>query len=258
MSLVPYVHLDVSLAGVGVDTAVTLPADTIHHLTRVLRLSPGSPVEVADGTGWQARARYADGAVRLDADAVHLPPPSPPVVVAQALAKGRKLDEVVRQLTELGVDAFVGLRTARSVVGLDAERQARVTGRWRQVAWSASEQARRPTRPVVADPIDVDALASWRGDRDAAMGDAPGGDAPALVLVAHPGARPLPAVLAEHPRPARVTIAIGPEGGFDDDEVARLDAAGAVGVGLGPAVLRTEHAAAAAVAATAALLGRWG
>jgi 16S rRNA (uracil1498-N3)-methyltransferase len=258
MSLVPYVHLDVPLADLTEGAAVTLPPDAIHHLTRVLRLAPGAPLQVADGVGWQAAARFADGAVTLRGAAIHVPAPRPSLVVAQALAKGRKLDEVVRQVTELGADGFVALRTARSVVSLDAARQAKVTGRWRQVAWSASEQARRPTRPFIAGPVAVDDLPHWSVEGPHVTSPDGVGSDPALLLVAHPGGRPLPDVLADHPLPGGVTVAIGPEGGFDDDEVARLESAGAVGVGLGPSVLRTEHAAAAAVAACAALLGRWG
>jgi 16S rRNA (uracil1498-N3)-methyltransferase len=248
VSLRPYVHLDVSLAGRVPGETLALPVDAVHHLTRVLRLASGAPLDVADGAGWHAPARVGDGGVELRAAPTLQPLATPRLVVAQALAKGRKLDEVVRQVTELGADGFVALRTARSVVGPDAAKQAKVNGRWEQIAWSASEQSRRARRPRIDGPIPVHGL--LERPADVAADDQ-------LVLIAHPGARPLPDVLAERSAPALVTIAIGPEGGFDDAEVAGLEAGGARTVGLGPGVLRTEHAAAAAVAACAALLGRW-
>jgi len=79
------------------------------------------------------------------------------------------------------------------------------------------------------------------------------------VLVTHPipGAPSLPRVLAQLGDVAEVTIAVGPEGGWSEPEVERLVADGALLAGLGASVLRTEHAAPAALAVCAAALGRW-
>jgi 16S rRNA (uracil1498-N3)-methyltransferase len=73
-----------------------------------------------------------------------------------------------------------------------------------------------------------------------------------------PGAAPLPELVAPSWRGRdAVTVTVGPEGGFTAEEVAGLVAAGAHAVGLGPTVLRTEHAGGAALAVLGALLGRW-
>ena len=246
MGLVPYVHLDASLDGAADGDHVALSAADDHHLRRVLRLTPGSPVEVADGGGGSASGVLADGAVEVTAVHPPLPPRTPRLTVLQALPKARKFDEVVRQVTELGADAIVPVAAARSVTQLDGARATKAVERWRAVARAAGEQSRSPHRPVIGE---VTALADLL-DRDEV--------ADARIVIAHPGGPPLPEVGIEVARGAHhLAIAVGPEGGWTDAEVARLVAGGAVLAGLGPTVLRTEHAAAAAIAVLAALTGRW-
>lgn len=242
VSLTPFVHLDVDLdvgaAGERIDLS---PADR-HHLTTVLRLGSGAPVEVADGRGASAPAVLVDGAIELAGPVSRLPRPRPQLVLAQALPKGRKLDEVLRQACELGVDEVRVLDTARSVVRLDTGKLDRVRRRWEAVVRSACEQARRPHRPEVTGPLPLQRLG--RDDE--------------VLLVAHPGAPGLPTVAEALTAAERLVLAVGPEGGFTDEEVADAVAAGALAVGLGPSVLRTEHAGAAGLAVLAAGNGRWG
>jgi 16S rRNA (uracil1498-N3)-methyltransferase len=239
----PYVHLDAPLdddAEVG--DRVPLAGDDEHHLRRVLRTALGAPLEVADGCGGTAQAVLGDGVIELTGPVTRVPPPHPTIEVAQALPKGRKLDEVVRQVTELGADAIVPVAAARSVTAVTGDKATKATARWTAVARAACSQARRPHRPSVATPVDVDGLL----ERCVA----------ASLLVAVPGApRGLQDAVERHA--SHLVVAIGPEGGWTDEEVDRLVGAGAAAVGLGPHVLRTEHAAAAAVAVLAAATGRW-
>jgi 16S rRNA (uracil1498-N3)-methyltransferase len=247
MSATPFVHVAADLAVAGRGDAVPLGADEVHHLTRVLRLRPGAEVALADGRGRQAVGVLDVGTVVLTAAPVATPRPRPELVLAQALPKGRKLDEVARLATELGVDRIVPVAAARSVVTLTGERAERATDRWRAVVRAAAEQARRPFLPHVTMPIDL-----------AALPDAADLAEDGRLLVAAPGATPLPDLLVPSWRAARrVTVAIGPEGGFTAAELATLIATGAQPAGLGPTVLRTEHAGGAALAVLAALLGRW-
>lgn len=242
MSLTPYVHLDASLADAGPDAQRPLSAEERHHLQRVLRLQGGAAIEVADGVGWQAPARITAAGVTLRAAAVHTPASKPALVLAQALPKGRKLDEVLRQATELGVDEVRLLTTERAVPRLTGERAERSRARWLAVVRAASEQARRPWRPKVSGPLALDHLA---GDDE-------------LLLVAHPQAPGLPTVVDALAGAPTLTLAIGPEGGFTDGEVAAAVAGGALAVSLGGSVLRTEHAGSAGMAVLSAAVGRWG
>jgi 16S rRNA (uracil1498-N3)-methyltransferase len=244
VSLVPYLHLGVTLAGGQAGDRLALEPAARHHLTRVLRLRDGADVEVSDGRGGHAAARLTDGEVVLTAGAVVTPPPRPSLTVAQALPKGRKLDEVVRQVTELGADRIVPVAAARSVTRLAGDRADRAVERWAAVARAAAEQARRPWLPEIAPATDAGAL----------VGSLPTGS---RVLVAHVGGElALPDAVAGCDA-AHLAVAVGPEGGWSEEEVEAFVADGAVPVGLGPAVLRTEHAAAAALAVLGALAGRW-
>lgn len=246
MSLVPFVQLEASLASARAGDEVPLSSDELHHLATVLRLGPGASIEVADGHGRSADAGFTGGGVALRGEPVERVRSRPAIEVAQALPKGRKLDEVVRQLTELDVDAVVPVATERSIVRLDGSKAHRAVERWRAVARAACEQSRRSDLPTIAPVASVDDLVELTCDEGTA------------VLVAHPGG----AALAEHldacRRAARVVVVVGPEGGLTDGELAVLTGAGARTLGLGPTTLRTEHAAAAATAALVCALGRWG
>jgi 16S rRNA (uracil1498-N3)-methyltransferase len=157
---------------------------------------------------------------------------------------------VVRTCVELGLDRLTPVAGARSVTRLQGARATKAVARWRAVARSASEQSRRLHRPEVEDVTatrDLDVGGAW--------------------LLAHPGGDVgLPAALerwvgspeSAPSTPETITLAVGPEGGWSSDEVRWLVEAGAQPVHLGPSVLRTEHAAGAALAVIAAWTGRWG
>lgn len=234
----PFVHVDVRLDGVTAGASVALPDDAVHHLRGVLRLEPGDPVVLTDGAGATLAARLERDVAVATADVRRRPARRPAIHVLQAIPKGRRLDDVVRTCTELGVDRITPVRAERSVPRLHGGRATKAVGRWQAVARAAAEQARNPWRPRVDAPATLGRL------------DLAG----ASVLVAHVGAGGLRSALAALPRHApRVACAIGPEGGWTDDELAALDGRT---VGLGPTVLRTEHAAAALVAVVAHHLGR--
>ena len=140
--------------------------------------------------------------------------PSPEVTVAFAVVKGQRPEWAVQKLTEIGVDRIVPLLTARSVVRWPVGGASGHLGRLRRVAREAAMQSRRTWLPEISDVADFATVAAQEG---AALAH-PEGDAPSL---AHP------------------TVLIGPEGGWDDAELA----AGLPRVTLGAHVLRTETAA---------------
>ena len=200
------------------------PADA-HHLGRVLRVRPGEPVGVSDGGGqWRPCAVTA-----VDGRGVHLEPlgavatePAgrPAVTVGFSLVKGDRPELVVQKLTELGVDRIVPVAARRSVVVWDPERGARKLARLRQVAREAAMQSRRPWLPEVTDTTTVAAAAATLG---------------AAAALCHQGGVARPSLR----RPALLT---GPEGGWDEEELAT----GLPLVDLGPTTLRAETAAIAA------------
>lgn len=221
---------------------IAAPADVVHHLSRVLRLRDGAAVVVADGAGTMAAGRVVDGTIELTEDPFEVPAPTPRIHVWQALGKGRKHDEVVRVLTELGVDAVTAVTSDRTVVDL-AGKAERARARWRAVASAACEQARRPHLPQLRGPCPVADLVADLDGRP--------------CLVAHVGRAGDPLAAAQAASAAeQVALAVGPEGGWTDEEVAAFVAAGATVVGLGPTVLRTEHAATVLASVVLAASGR--
>jgi 16S rRNA (uracil1498-N3)-methyltransferase len=177
------------------------------------------------------------------------PAPSPPVVVHQGLAKGDKVDGVIRHLVEMGVDGIVVFEAGRSVARWDGARQAAAARRWATIAREAAKQSHRAWLPTVSGPLSVSEAAA------AAVG---------LGLVAHPAAeRRLGDVLAHGSQPTAgapesVWVVVGPEGGLSADEVATFAAAGALPVSLGPQILRTETASVVAAALVLHHFGRLG
>ena len=248
MTSPPRVVLDERLDAVGAGAVVALPPDAAHHVRRVLRLGPGEAVELCDGAGRTAVGRLAGADVMLTSDPVAVPRPAPALALVQAVARGRRADDAVRTACELGVDLIVPVVADRTQGRPDATARDALSGRWRAVAGAALAQSRGAWMAEVAPVRTVAELAAappWDG----------------LRLVAVPGAEPLPDVLARRAggaaTEASVGVAVGPEGGWTTEEVVVLETAGWTAVGLGPTVLRTEHAGPAALAVLAAAAGRW-
>jgi 16S rRNA (uracil1498-N3)-methyltransferase len=258
VSLEPHVLVPGPLAGEMVGTVVPLAATTVHHLRRVLRRADGSALTSTDGIGASAAAELvADGACLVAAPRV-VPGSLPRLVLAQSLAKGRRADDAVRTACELGVDRIVPVIAERTQ-GRPDDRTAMVAvERWQALAVSALEQSRGVHLARVESVRDTAGLADGASGADAAVRGAP---ERVVRLVTVPGAEPLPDVLrsalAPHVPLEELWVAVGPEGGWSASEVDLLVGAGWVAVGLGPTVLRTEHAGPVAVAVAAALCGRW-
>jgi 16S rRNA (uracil1498-N3)-methyltransferase len=193
-----------------------------HHLATVLRALPGDAVCLFNGDGAEYPAVVTDvhkKAVVLDVAQRHTANRELTfrLEVAAPVPKGYRGDFLVEKLTELGATRFVPLRTRRSVVHPRVERLERAV-------IEASKQCGRNVLMQIGPPVDWDAYR-----RDTAL--------PTLRLIAHPSGSTLP----ESGRD--VAIAVGPEGGFTDEEIDAARDAGWQPVGLGPRVLRVETAA---------------
>src|SRR5690625_5068072 len=147
-------HVFVQPNDVAGDQAV-IRTDDAHHLGRVRRLTAGAPVSVADGHGtvWQGHVRHVGDELTVGlAERTWVPPPRPALTVVHALPKGRKLDEVVQRLSEVGADRLVPVTSARSEVRLDPARSHKAKRRWDAVGLAAAKQSRR-ARPMMIDPV---------------------------------------------------------------------------------------------------------
>src|ERR1700722_19981059 len=214
---------------------MTLDGPEGHHAAAVRRLRPGERADVSDGAGTLAECvvtAVGKDSVTLDVRALHaVPAPRPRLTVAQALAKGDRGELAVELMTEVGVDGVIPWAAARSITKWQAERGAKALAKWRATAREAAKQSRRAWLPEVTDLASTATLAK----RVPA--------AYAIVLEAD-----APAKLHELPLPqaGEVLLLVGPEGGISPAERAILRDAGAVEARLGPTVLRTSTAGAAA------------
>ncbi len=216
----------------GLDDRCEMTGADGHHLQRVRRLARGEMVTAADGSGaWRSYEviEVATGRLTLEArgDVQFSCEPRVAVSLAVALTKGG-LDEIVAAVTELGVGRVTPVRTARAVVRWDEGRARHAVARLRSVARASAMQSRRARIPVVDEVVALSAVVDRSG----------------LVVAARDGVS-----ASELPRPDDEdgwTVLVGPEGGLSPDELAALESAPRLR--LGPHVLRTSTAPAAAVA----------
>jgi 16S rRNA (uracil1498-N3)-methyltransferase len=248
-SIVPVAGPPVFLVAPGDLTgrALTLTGPEGHHAAVVRRLRTGERADLSDGAGTLAEGvvtGVGKDSVTLDIHAVHVAPPAQPrVVVAQALPKGDRGELAVELMTEVGVDAIIPWAAARSITKWQAERGAKALGKWRATAREAAKQSRRAWLPEVTELADTAALTV----RVASA-------AIAIVLEADAPVR-LPALPL--PGAGDILLLVGPEGGISPAERAILRDAGATEARLGPTVLRTSTAGAAAATILLTRVERW-
>lgn len=217
---------------------VEIDREEARHAFGARRLGAGDLVTLFDGRGTIAHARLlGERSRRGDAlvevvDLTHAPPLQPEVTVAFAVPKGDRLSTLLDLATQSGVSRLMPVVCARSVV--DTEKLER-SDRFQRIVLEATKVAKRAWAPeLMAGGSLWDVV-----DRECARG--------AAVAFAHTSnARPMRAWAETLPCDRPRTVCIGPEGGFDDQEIAEAEARGLPFVSLGPCVMRIEAAAIAA------------
>jgi 16S rRNA (uracil1498-N3)-methyltransferase len=233
---------------------LTAPGQTVvlsgpegRHAAAVRRLRAGERADLSDGTGTLASGVVAsvgqDSVAVTVRSVLAVPAPSPRITVVQALAKGDRGELAVEMMTEVGVDAVVAWAADRSVVRWEGSRGERSLLKWASVAREAAKQSRRAWIPTVSGP------ASLPGVTRAVS-------AAACAVVLEAGA-PVPLSRLALPVDGEIVLVVGPEGGISPRERSALAVAGAIEARLGPTVLRTSTAGAAAAAVLLSRSGRW-
>jgi len=225
-------------------TTIALPQPVAHHAAHVLRLRDGDGVVLFNGRGGEFRATlrgfgrdagaHIDGFDAIEREALLA------ATLVQAWVAADKLDWIVGRAVELGAAAIVLAPAERCVVRIDGERRSRRLAHLRQLARSACEQCGRNLIPAVEACDDlVSAL-----DRAAS-----------LRTVLLPGDAPSLARRLRTSAASDLALLVGPEGGFSRDELRLAKARDWQPATLGPRVLRTETAGAAALAVVQAVAG---
>jgi 16S rRNA (uracil1498-N3)-methyltransferase len=224
-----------------------LPRDAAQHALRVLRLKTGDLVTLFNGDGRQYPSRLVAAdprAARIHVEAAEAPAHESPlrITLIQSLARGEKMDWVIQKATELGATGILPVTSERSEVRLDGARSERRLDHWRAIAIAACEQCGRNVLPEISAPNSLEACLAAH----------PQAGAEARWML-HPGGtarlRNIGSAAAD------VMLAVGPEGGFSDNDLAALRQAGFDALALGPRILRTETAGLAAMAALQAVQG---
>jgi 16S rRNA (uracil1498-N3)-methyltransferase len=220
--------------------AITLPDEESQHLTRVLRLRAGAAIRVFDGRGQEFDA-IVEKAGKSDA-IVNVGAPRPPaaveprvaVTLAQAVLKGDKMDDVVRDAVMMGVAAIQPIVTARTEVALSTVQRGHRRERWQRIAVSSAKQCGRAVVPEIHEPI---ALQCHPGN----------------LMFVEPSAFANVASLADVAARREVAVIVGPEGGWTPEEIARASEVCTL-VTLRTPTLRAD---AMALVALASLFATW-
>ncbi len=214
------------------DGRVVLPVSEVRHLTTVLRMGPGDEVELFDGAGRTFRAHLetvgtGSAIAKIDEEYPRCRGESPlDIELIQAIPSGNQMDGIVRKTTEIGVGRIRPVTSLRCQMTRSTSSRVR---RWQRIAGEAAKQCRRSVVPeiyqmedareVLARPL---SSAGW---------------------ILDPGGSPLGELVGlRFPPAGRISLAVGPEGGWDPGEIAVGREAGFKPVSLGDRVLRVETA----------------
>ena len=224
------------------DGTVSITGPLARHLQGSLRVRPGETVWLGESGGprYQIRITATDrDCLTGDILSESAPPPrnAPRLTVGLALINRDRMEWAIQKATELGIARLVPLITARTVVRLKAGRAHQLITRWQSIALEAAQQSMRWDVPIMTEPVPFD---DWCAS--------PGLDARRWILWEAPGRTLLRDRLRGQLRPDSVTLAIGPEGGFDASEVELAERHGFEVVSLGDRILRAESAVLAALA----------
>ncbi len=224
---------------------VTLAGDQAHHARNVLRLKAGDTVELFDGAGVTARGvidtvSRAETVVTVENCNQALARPEPVVELAFAVPKGKRLDWLLEKATELGAAVLQPVIFDRSVAG-GAELSAGKRDRWLAHCIAAAKQCRTDFLPEIREPVSLETFLAGRASAIGLVGDV------------DPAAPTLAGALAAWQGGQGISLVIGPEGDFTQDEWQMIMNAGVRGVRLGHTVLRVETAAIALLAGVVAV-----
>ena len=210
-------------------------ADALH-IAKALRMRPGEALTLCDGKGTDFEGVLEtvtdrQVTVRITVSRPSQAEPTLAVTLYQGLPKGDKMDWIVQKAVELGVTAVVPVATRRSVARLEGKADKKQE-RWQRIAAEAAGQCGRGILPAVERPL------SWNQALSRLSGE------PALVFY-EGGGRPLRELVT--PSTRRLSVFVGPEGGFDPEEIDAIRRQGGGVATLGPRILRCETAPLAAL-----------
>ncbi len=229
-------------------TSVSFPAETARQIRQVLRLEAGAQVTVLDGLGWE----YAVQLNRVDREGVEgsildrqasSGEPGILLNLCVSLSQREKFEWVLQKCTEVGAGRFTPVISRRSLIQ-DGEDASHKLPRWQKIVQEAAEQSGRGRIPALASPCTFRQV----------LAEIQASHTPGLILWERESQRSLAQALkmliSMHGGipPSELAVFIGPEGGYEEEEIRTAQSAGLLCASLGPRILRMETAAVVSVA----------
>ncbi len=219
------------------DGVVCVVGDDVNHMRNVLRMRPGEEVLVSCGDEWEYTCslwKYKGDSALLKVEDAQKPSKelASRLYLFQCLPKGDKMEWIIQKAVELGAFEVVPVSSRRCVVKLDEKRGMQKVTRWNAIAESAAKQSKRMIIPEVHEIMTFQDALKYAGRLDVKL----------LPYEREDGMDGTRNVFSSIRPGQSVGIFIGPEGGFDEEEVVAATAAGFLPVTLGKRILRTETA----------------
>ncbi len=221
------------------DTSVASPVITgsdAKHIKNVLRLKPGDKVLLFDGTGHEYESEittFSKNTVFLNILRKFSTTTESPVsiTVAQAFLKDKKMDTIIRQLTELGITKWFPFISQRSVPRPDKKRLSTRKIRWEKIAKESLKQCKRGCLPEIGELISYEKAINPAEKYDL------------KVVFWENELKSIDAsLISSETRIKKILVMIGPEGGFSTDEIEKAKASGFISATLGPRILKADTA----------------
>ena len=229
---------------IQLQTTLELHAEASKHASQVLRLKPGNEVYLFNGDGFEYQAVIVKSGKSTHVEiqqSIRKNNESPlKITLIQGISRSDKMDFSLQKSVELGVNAIQPVFCKRSILNLDQKRLTKKIRHWQAVIHSACEQSGRCVVPELKKPSRFDQILQDRPSET-------------LDLILDPNSRQtIPPLLHGY---QKFRLMIGPEGGFDQEEIVHAVSSGFTSVSLGPRILRTETAGIAAMAILQSLKG---
>lgn len=229
----PRHYIDIA---VSANEIITLSKDEAHHIAHVLRMKPGDQIILFSNDGYEYESKIIEITKKQTQIEVGKPcyveNESPLTInLCLAIARGQHMDIAIQKAVELGVKNIIPLISEFSNVKIQDSRKQNKMTHWQNIIISASEQCGRCKLVQLQEPVP---FKEWLGlDRSEQR------------LILHPGSKhSLSEIDLDN---NEVTLMVGPEGGFSENEINQAEGQGCIPVSLGPRILRAETAVISAV-----------
>lgn len=216
---------------------ITITGQDVNHIKNVLRMKTGEEILISDGQGQDYLCRISSvedeqiiaEITDKEYEGTEL---KTRLYLFQALPKSDKMEFIIQKAVELGAYAVIPVKTSRCVVKLDEKKAQSKGKRWNAIAESAAKQSRRSVIPEVLSPMDFKEALAYAGDFDRNL----------IPYENYKDMEKTVQILEDIENMEKIGIFIGPEGGFEPEEIQQAIDAGVFPITLGRRILRTETA----------------